>query len=68
MTVTDDAVAVARLNFNLTDAMHMELLETFARHRLTARRKALEDAADRLTKQGYTMSPESIRAMIEGEG
>lgn len=45
-----------------------ERTEAFARHRIEARRKALEDAAERLTKQGYTMSPESIRAMIEGEG
>ena len=88
MNITDEDLAAYCELFDLDPTEinaegHRRDLEVFSRHRMTARRKALEDAAkavenERLEDPDYETSDEvyetaitdavdAIRAMIEGE-
>ena len=68
MTVTQADKDAANQWRSASDGRVQEPLEVIlARHRIEARRKALEDAADMLDLCSLKGAAEAVRAMIEGE-
>ena len=72
MNITDEDLAAYCELFDLDPTEinaegHRRDLEVFSRHRMTARRKALEDAAKMFDALAERQAAMMVRAMIGGE-